>query len=415
MKHLDIVKFNSWAKNHILDDSKFDSDGNIIMENDFNYKDTGVIADIFSDHWDSYYSKYKHYIDLLRPNAPVEVQKVIDCSNHCLGASVYVCPDCDEIIYSHHTCKGKLCSSCGIKSQKIKTNTVLEKCIKARHRHITFTIPKVLCKWFFNNLWSTNLLFDAVSDTLYSVVNGKVKKKINSKYKLKYTPGFFSFLHTFGRPLNFNVHIHVIIAEYVIDNNGHLKKFNYFNYNALSHRFMKILLDKMEEYFGKDNFAYTKNQMYLKYKNAFYVHNKLQADGIKFNSIENLITYLTRYCSRPAMAESRIINYDGSSVTFCYNDHKDEEYHEITDNPFNFITRLLRHLLPKYFKSIRSYGFYNNSSRFCGKISTIVSKEKRRIKRDLLKWKNLILISFNRIPIACPKCGHLMDFCFEVS
>ena len=178
---------------------------------------------------------------------------------------------------------------------------------------------------------------------------------------------------------------------------------------------MKILLDKMEEYFGKDDFAYTKNQMYLKYKNAFYVHNKLQADGIKFNSIEDLITYLTRYCSRPAMAESRIINYDGSSVTFCYNDHKDEKYHEITDTPFNFITRLLRHLLPKYFKSIRSYGFYNNSSRFCGKISTIVSKEKRRIKRDLLKWKNLILISFNRIPIACPKCGHLMDFCFEVS
>lgn len=415
MEHLDIVKFNSWAKDHILDDSKFDSDGNIIMENKFNYKSTGVIADIFNDYWDNYYSKYKYYIDLLRPNAPEEVKKVIDCSNHSLGASVYVCPDCDEVIFSHHTCKGKLCSSCGIKSQKIKTNNIIEKCIKAKHRHITFTIPKVLCKWFFNNLCSTNLLFDSVSDTLYSIVNGSVKKNISSKYKLKYTPGFFAFLHTFGRPLNFNVHIHVIIAEYVIDNNAHLKKFNYFNYNALSHRFMKILLDKMEDYFGKDSFAYTKNQMYLKYKNAFYVNNKLQADGIKFKSIENLIVYLTRYCSRPAMAESRIINYDGYSVTYYYKDHTNEFYHEVTDTPFNFITKLLRHLLPKYFKSIRSYGFYNNSSKFCGTISTIVNKEKRRIKRDLLKWKNLILTSFNRIPIACPICGHLMECIFEVS
>lgn len=415
MKHMDIVKFNSWAKDHIVDDSKFDENGNIIMENDVNYKSTGVIAKIFNDHWDKYYSKYKHYIDLLRPNAPVEVKKVIDCSNHSLGASVYVCSDCDEVIYSHHTCKGKLCSSCGIKSQKIKTNHVLEKCIKSKHRHITFTMPQKLCKWFFNNLWSINLVFDAVSDTLYSVVNGNIKKKKTSKYKLKYTPGFFAFLHTFGRPLNFNVHIHVIIAEYVIDKYGHLKKFDYFNYKALSHRFMKFLLDKMEDYFGKEMFSKTKNEMYLKYKNAFYVNNKLQADGIKFSSIEDLIVYLTRYCSRPAMAESRIINYDGSNVTYFYNDHTNEEYHEVNESAFSFITKILRHLLPKYFKSIRSYGFYNNSSRFYGTISTIISKEKRKFKRDLLKWKNLILISFNRIPIACPKCGHLMEYCFEVS
>lgn len=96
------------------------------------------------------------------------------------------------------------------------------------------------------------------------------------------------------------------------------KKYNYFNYNALSKRFMKILLDKMEAYFGKVKFKDIKNKMYLKYPNGFYVNNKLEDDGYKFNSIEDLIKYVTRYCSRPVIAESRIINYDGNNVTWFY-------------------------------------------------------------------------------------------------
>ena len=236
---------------------------------------------------------------------------------------------------------------------------------------------------------------------IFPLVNGKVKKKVKSKYKWKWVPGFFAFLHTFGRPLNFNVHIHVIIAEYVVDKFKNLKKFNHFNYDALSKRFMKILLDRMQDYFGKEEFKDTKNKMYLKYKNGFYVNNKLKTDGYKFNSIEELIRYLTRYCSRPAMAESRIIDYD--------------EYHEEKNSAFEFITKLLRHLLPENFKSIRTYGFYNKSSKLCDNINYVISREKLRIKRNLLRWKNLILTSFNRIPIICPFCGELMESTIEVS
>lgn len=103
MEHLDIVNFNSWAKKHITDDSKFDEDGFIIMENNNNYKSTGTIAKIFEDHWDNYYSKYKVTIDKTRPNANKKVNKIISCSNHKLGATVYCCQDCGEVIFSYHT------------------------------------------------------------------------------------------------------------------------------------------------------------------------------------------------------------------------------------------------------------------------------------------------------------------------
>ena len=91
------------------------------MENDNIYKSTGIIANILEDNWDEYYNKYKSTLDLIRPNANLEVKKVIDCANHALGASVFVCPNDDEVYFCHHTCKGKLCSSCGIKAQKLKT------------------------------------------------------------------------------------------------------------------------------------------------------------------------------------------------------------------------------------------------------------------------------------------------------
>ena len=197
MEHMNITQFNSWAKNNLTDDSKFDNDGFIIMENNNNFKSTGIISNIFEDHFDNYYSKYKLTLDKYRPNAYNEVHKVIDCANHNLGASVYVCPNCSDVLFSHHTCKGKLCSSCGIKSQILKTNSILERASKVKHRHITFTIPASLSHWFFYNLNSNNLLFEAVSDTLYSIVNGKVKKKKTRKYNLNYSPGFFAFLHTF--------------------------------------------------------------------------------------------------------------------------------------------------------------------------------------------------------------------------
>ena len=416
MEHINLSNYNEWAKKHIFDDNKFDDNGFIIMENDTNYKSTGIIANILEDHFDSYYfDNYKDTLDRLRPNAYDEVQKIIDCHNHNLGATVYVCEDCDEVIYSHHTCKGRLCSSCGIKTQKKVTENILQTCINSKHRHITFTIPKDLTMWFFKDLYSTNLLFEAVSDTIYSVINGKVKKGKISKYSLRYKPAFFSFLHTFGRPLNFNPHIHVIIAEYVMDKSGNIKKYDYFNYDALSKRFMKILLDKMSKYFGKKEFYDTKNNMYLKYPNGFYVNNRLEDDGITFNSLEELIKYVTRYCARPAMAESRIINYDGENVTFFYVDHKTKEYTEVTVSAFKFIGMLLRHLLPSNFKSIRSYGFYNKKSKISDKIKLLVSKEKRKIRKDFLKWSNLIILSFKRIPISCPKCGKIMEPIFEVS
>lgn len=104
MKHMNITQFNSWAKTNIIDENKFDDNGFIIMENSKNYKSTGIIAKIFNDHWDTFYSNCKNTLSIDRPNADKEVHKMIDCSLHNLRASIYVCPNDNEVYFCHHTC-----------------------------------------------------------------------------------------------------------------------------------------------------------------------------------------------------------------------------------------------------------------------------------------------------------------------
>lgn len=59
------------------------------MKNKTNYKYTGIISNIFKEHWNSYYSKYKSTIDDIITNAFKEVTKIINCSNHNLDASFF--------------------------------------------------------------------------------------------------------------------------------------------------------------------------------------------------------------------------------------------------------------------------------------------------------------------------------------
>lgn len=68
---------------------------------------------------------------------------------------------------------------------------------------------------------------------------------------------FFAFLHTFGRDLKWNPHIYVLIAELKLGNNNSCIPWKFFNYDALSLRFKKILLDLLSKSLDK-SFSNTK-------------------------------------------------------------------------------------------------------------------------------------------------------------
>ena len=181
------------------DENMFKKDGTL-NKNYNSFKKTGTIAQIFEDHWVKTYQMNKEAIDLYRPNANKEIQKVIDCYNKDLGCTTYECPKCHEVCFIGNTCKSRLCSSCGYKYKMERVETITEKVYKCKHRQIVFTIPKELRIFFFIHFKDLiNIYFEAVNKTLKSITNSEKynkpkknsKRKRKYKSKIKWTAGFF--------------------------------------------------------------------------------------------------------------------------------------------------------------------------------------------------------------------------------
>jgi len=62
----------------------------------------------------------------------------------------------------------------------------------------------------------------------------------------------------------------------------------------------------VEKKVAKRPFRNLKNKLYAKYPEGFYVYEKGQVKNEK-----SATSYVGRYTGRPAIADSRIVNYDG--------------------------------------------------------------------------------------------------------
>ena len=113
------------------------------------------------------------------------------------------------------------------------------------------------------------------------------------------------------------------------------------------------------------------------------------------------------------MAENRITEYNKESktVSWFYNDHKDEKRHDVTDNVIDFINRLIIHIPDYHFLTTRYYGFYANASKkTLDKVHALLGIKKKN-KLNKLKYRTHLIDSFNRDPIQC-KCGAIMQYTY---
>lgn len=357
-----------------------------------------TIKQIFKDWWSKFLDTYPHLN--IRDVVFSNVQKMLKCKTWDLGFAIFSCPNCGKEKVVPHTCKSRMCSSCGNKYNKQRETSIFSKLFRYKHRHVVFTIAEELRPFFRQDRKRLNYLFDAASITIKFWVKQKYKK-------LDITPAFISILHTFGRNLCFNPHIHMILLDGGISNNTRrFIKIDFFSYPSFRKRFMKVLLDMIENDVGKQEFRKLKNLIYLNHKNGFYVY----APPSKFKSYIDLIKYVCRYVARPVMAESRIIDYDGTFVTFWYQRHNDNLIIIEKVHAFEFISRLIIHIPDKNFKQIRFYGAYHNSTKLSINTAKILSDEKANFAKSLNTWKCMITLSFSINPLNCPVCNSIMVY-----
>lgn len=349
-----------------------------------------VLQEIFRDH-------YEEMLYLLRPRPAVieNVDKMIDCGDPSAGGVMYNCPKCGELKFAPFRCHSRFCPSCGNKYNQVRSFRMSCKLVSCVHRHCVFTIPEELRPYFKNDRSLLNCLFHSVRDVVL-----RMFYKVNKTES--FTPGFICVLHTFGRDLKWNPHIHCLISEGGAGNLTPWRVFKHFDFKFLRFSFRKVLLEQMTAHLGP-SFKKVKNQIYKDHPDGLYVYAK--DNPCKPSTT---IKYISRYLGRPAIATSRIDDYDGDFVTFHYTRHEDKKFVRERVPVLDFIERLIEHVPEKHFKMLRYYGIYARHHKQEKKLWKALSHEKKLFWEQNMDWRSSILISFGYDPLRCPKCGTSM-------
>lgn len=364
------------------------------------------LRDIFLDNgnWWKLFLKNKH---LIRLSIIVNVLKLLVCRTSFLGYHHFVCPNCSKSIKAPHSCKSRFCPSCGKKATDIWIKNGFNTLPRTTWQHITFTMPEDLWNFF----WLNRYLMNHIPLIAASIIKDWAKRK-------GFLPGIYLAIHTFGRDLKKNIHIHLstttagLSLSYDTWING-----AYFYHQSLKNIWRYKIISLLREEFKKGNLTLppylqyvTSHTMFNTWTSQFYKKTWVVHLNNQSNNMKNNVDYLGKYLKRPPIGETRIKQYDGKTVTYEYLDHYTDTKEIMALPALDFIARLICHIPDKHFRNIRYYGFLSNRLR--GKLLPVVHNllnNKNRINTKVyIPWRNMIQGSFKYDPMKCPICKTLM-------
>lgn len=333
------------------------------------------------------------------------VEKALTCGDPEYGYVKYKCETCDNEHIHGFSCKSKFCTKCGRMYSINWAEKQSQNMLKVKHRHSVFTIPKELRNYFYKK----RSLMKDLQDAVYRVISYFYENKVKGSHEA----GVITVLHTFGSDLKWNPHVHALLTEGGIDKvHKWFKPLQHIPYQYLRKAWQKQVLDIIRKNFKDIKTKQLINRLYCDYPHGFYVNAERD-----LTNINQAAKYIGRYLARPAIAEYRITNYDGKTVSFWYEKKNPKERVEITMDVLDFIGKLVNHIHPKGFRVVRRYGLYSrrknklsievlklfNFMKQC-KISEVLN----RIKTKKKNFKDRLIETFGVNPFLCKKCNKEM-------
>lgn len=358
-----------------------------------------------NDNWKRFYEANRKNI---RSSIVENVIKVIYCRTEKLGFKLYQCLSCNTDKKVFFSCKSRFCSSCGKKATDQWIKDRFNDLPNTKWQHITFTVPDLLWDLF----WFNRKLLNCIS-TLAAHIIMKLAANKSS------VPAIFAVLHTFGRDLKRNVHIHLSVTCIgIIVKTGKYVKL-YFQAYKVKKMWRYEIINLFRKLYKTGNMKPPKNMGYIKtiadfnnflnplYNKDWYVNLQPPCDNPKKN-----VDYLARYLKRPPIGETRIKAYDGNNVTYEYLDHYDDTNKLETITVLEFIKRVITHIPDKYFRTIRYYGCLasKNKAKLLPLLYNAIGQIVKTLKKKKIRWRELISKTFNIDPLLCLKCNQEMVF-----
>lgn len=348
------------------------------------------VADVLRDH--------AHGLRLTGPQARA-VRDIVACRTEQLGGHLEVCPDCSFSRGSYNSCRNRHCPKCQILKQALWAEAQQARLLPTLYFQIVFTIPAELHAFFRRAPeLCLALLFEAVSETLTEVARTKLKASI----------GFTAVLHTWNQQLGFHPHLHCLVPAGGLSLDGSRwiptsSRF-FLPVKRLRKLFRGKLLSRIEHALrtGQILGDLVPDLALLRRTPktwSVYAKQPLAGPG-------HVVRYLSRYVHRIAIANSRITDYDGHSVTFRYKDRADGNLTKHrTVSGLDFARLFLQHVLPPRFVRIRHYGLFAARRREdLARCRAMLGAQPQALPEKHASWAVAFERLFGSNPLQCPAC-----------
>jgi len=325
------------------------------------------VADIFRACGSAWRAQRAGHLSL----AQLKVMSAIErCRTAELGGHVLQCSECGHQQIAYNSCRNRHCPKCQSSAAKKWLNARQGELLPVEYYHVVFTLPEsVRDVAYQNQVVVYNILFQAAAETLLTIARDP--KHLGAHI------GITMVLHTWGSAMPHHPHVHCIVPGGGFSDDGNqwvaCRRGFFLPVKVLSRLFGRLFLEKLCQAHTAGKLKFFGQQQALADSRAFdqWCQPLRQLSWVvyakrPFSGPAAVLEYLSRYTHRVAIANSRLIAFDGSGVTFKWKDYRcngRDRYKTMTLPTDEFIRRFLIHVLPDGFHRIRYYGFFANTVR----------------------------------------------------
>lgn len=333
--------------------------------------------------------RFQQQYGVLRDEVLRALDEYLNCGLLEHGAARVYCDSCKQSLLVAFSCKKRgICPSCSTKravnfAEHIY-DTVLE---DVPHRHVVFTIPKRLRPYFRYDRRLASILFRAAWKSISDCL------EVGDT-----TPALVLTLQTAGEALNFNPHLHGMLADGVFALDGSFQPFADIDLATIQQSFENHVLAAFakQELITDEVMAQVLSQEHT----GFSVWL-----GEPFQDAESEL-FVARYVERGPLALDKL-STKGNLVVYTT---KDGAVH--TFEPLEFLALLTSHIPNTYESITRYYGWYSCRSR--GERMRHVRRVREQDKtpeplpepeqKPNSSWARAIKRIYEVNPLECPRC-----------
>jgi len=334
----------------------------------------------------------------------VAIGKLLRCGTVEGGFCRFRCSACEATHTVYLRCNSRFCPRCGIAQASKAASEAQARLLNVEHQHLTYSVPAELRRLLFMDRSLLRTVAKAASMATIHAMGTRCRAHAP-------LPGVMATVHTYGRNLEWHVHVHVLVTRGGLRADGvwqPIKLFPATQYRKLwQYYLLKLLRQRLKT---NKSAVHLIGYLHHNYKTGFIVNVMSH-----YRNGRKAAAYCCRYTGRPPVSEKRIIAYDGQRVTLAYKDYRDDQDKTLELPAVDFLLRLLQHVSPRYQRNVFYFGLYQpaqrrkhvdavaKASRYAGQIRPVPISAKERIKIALSKMRTI-----------CPECGSTEYYVTEI-